>query len=158
MPQYNATAPVVANGYSVDLQTDVNGNLKIAAGDAGGLVTADAPSSTYWNYAPPVGGIVNSTVGVTVKAAAGAGVRNYIKSLQLTADALGAATEFVVRDGAGGTVMARVKVNTGGIAGSGTTIFDPPLRGTANTVVEIQTLTASITGGTFANLQGYTGV
>lgn len=158
MPQYNATTPVVANGYSIDFQTDVNGNLKIAAGDAGGIVTTPAPTSTYWNYAPPVGGITNSTVGVTAKAAAGAGVRNYIKSLQLTADALGAATEFVVRDGAAGTILARIKVNTGGIAGSGTTIFDPPLRGAANTLVEIQALTASVTGGLFANLQGYTGV
>lgn len=141
-------APRVFNGTTWDRQR----------GDANGLVTQPALSSTFWNYAAATGGITNSTVGVTAKAAAGAGNRNYTKSLQLTADALGAATEFVIRDGAGGTVMARVKVNTGGIAGSGTTIFDPPLRGTANTLVEIQTLTASVTGGVFANLQGYTGV
>lgn len=128
-----------------------------ARGDVNGTVVQPALSSAFWNYAPPVGGIVNSTAGVTAKAAAGAGVRNYIKSLQLTADALGVATEFVIRDGAAGTVLARVKVNTGGLAASGTTIFDPPLRGSANTLVEIATLTATVTGGVFVNLQGYTG-
>lgn len=31
------------------------------------------------------------------------------------------------------------------------------LRGTANTLVEIVTLTASVTGSVYCNLQGYTG-
>ena len=128
------------------------------AGDVNGTVTQPALSATFWNYAPPVGGIVNSVVAVTVKAAAGAGIRNYISSLQLSADALGAATEFAIRDGAAGTVLARIKVNTAGIVAGGTIRFNPPLRGTANTLVEIITLTASITGGVFANVQGYTGV
>lgn len=146
---FNATAPTFSDGYTTDLQTDANGSL---------LVTArTAPGASSWSYAPPVGGIANSTAGVTIKAAAGVGIRNYIKSLQLTADALGAATEFVIRDGAAGTVLARIKVNTGGLAASGTTIFDPPLRGSANTLVEIATLTATVTGGVFADLQGYTG-
>ena len=35
--------------------------------------------------------------------------------------------------------------------------FNPPLRGTANTLVEIVTLTASVTGSVYCNLQGYTG-
>lgn len=144
--QYSTTPPTLSDGQNSPLQVDGNGNLKISTSTVGS-----------WIYAPPVGGIVNSTAGVTVKAAAGAGVRNYIKSLQLTADALGVATEFVIRDGAAGTVLARIKVNTGGIAGSGTTIFDPPLKGTANTLVEIATLTASVTGGAYANLQGNTG-
>jgi hypothetical protein len=40
---------------------------------------------------------------------------------------------------------------------SGATInFEPPLRGTANTLTEIVTLTA-VTGGVYCNLQGYTG-
>lgn len=35
--------------------------------------------------------------------------------------------------------------------------FNPPLRGTANTAVSIQTVTASVTGSVHCNLQGYTG-
>ena len=38
-----------------------------------------------------------------------------------------------------------------------TLTFNPPLRGTANTLVEIVTLTASVTGSVYCNLQGYTG-
>ncbi len=112
-------------------------------------------SSTFWNYAAASGGIVNTTTAVTVKAAAGAGVRNYISSLDLEWDTLGAATEFAIRDGAAGTVIYRTKLNTA--AGRKTVNFPVPLRGTANTLVEIVTLTATTTGGVFANLQGFTG-
>lgn len=125
--------------------------------DASGIqrVTQEAPA-TGWQYAAGASGIVNTTTAVTVKAAAGAGVRNYITSLQLAADALGAATEFAIRDGAAGTVIFRTKIQTAGLAGVMYT-FDSPLRGTANTLLEIVTLTASVTGGVFANLQGFTG-
>lgn len=157
MPQYNATAPVVASGYNIDLQTDVNGNLKIAAGDAGGIVTQPALASTYWNYAPPVGGIVNTTVAVTIKAAAGAGVRNYLSEISLSSDTLGAATELAIRDGAAGTVLWRGKLQTTSLALTDIT-FNPPIKGTANTLLEVVTLTASVTGGVFVNATGFTGV
>lgn len=123
-------------------------------GDAVGLSVTSGLSTTFWNYAPPVNGIVNSAVAVTAKTAAGASVRNYIKSLQLSWDTLGAVTEFAIRDGAGGTVLFRHKLPTA--TGMINIAFDPPLRGTANTLTEIITLTA-VTGGVFANLQGYTG-
>lgn len=42
MPQYNATPPVVASGYSVDLQTDASGNLKTVPASGG----AKAPASS----------------------------------------------------------------------------------------------------------------
>lgn len=126
-------------------------------------VSAAAPLSVNpfvqaanWSYAAATGGISNTTTGVTVKAAAGASVRNYVTGLQLEADALGAATEFVINDGAAGTVLWRGKIGTAGLAQQGV-VFNPPLQGTANTLIEIKTLTASITGGVFANLQGFTG-
>ena len=156
MPQYNATAPVVANGYSVDLQTDASGNLKITAADTGGIVVQPGLSSTYWNYAAATGGIVNSAVAVTIKAAAGAAVRNYLGTLTMSADTLGAATEVAIRDGAAGAVLWRGKVQTAGL--NPTPInFNPPLRGTANTLLEVVTLTATITGGVFVNATGFTG-
>jgi hypothetical protein len=106
-----------------------------------------------WSYAAATGGIVNTTTAVTIKAAGAAGIRNYLTHIHIGHDALGAVTEFAVRDGAGGTVLWRAKLQT--TATEGQTIkFDPPLRGTAATLLEVATLTA-VTGGVFANAQGF---
>ena len=110
-----------------------------------------------WTFVPATGGIVNSTVAVTIKAAAGATSRNYITGLHIAASALGAATEVVIRDGAAGTVLFRTFVATGGLMGNNIT-FATPLRGSLNTLLEVATLTASVTGGVYVNAQGYTGV
>lgn len=107
-----------------------------------------------WTYAAAAGGISNTTTAVTVKVAGAAGVRNYITGLQLSASALGAATEFAIRDGAAGTVLWRCVIPTAGISEMDIT-FPTPLRGTAATLLEIVTLTASITGSVYCNLQGY---
>lgn len=117
-------------------------------------VMRDDPESNFWNYAAAAGGILNSTTAVTIKGAAGASVRNYISGLQVMAEALTNATEFAIRDGAGGTVLWRTKIPTGGLA-SQSVKFDPPLKGTANTLIEIVTLTASGAGAVYANLQGF---
>lgn len=123
--------------------------------DANGIVVQSAASSTFWNYAAASGGIANTTTAVTIKAAAGAGVRNFLQTLAIAHDTLGAATEFAIRDGAAGTVLFRTKLQT--TAKEDTSyFFDPPLKGTANTLMEIVTLTA-VTGGVFANAQGFTG-
>lgn len=106
-----------------------------------------------WTYAAAASGIVNTTTAVTVKAAAGAGIRNYITGLQIAHATLGAVTEFAIRDGAAGTVLFRIQLQTA--AKEDIQIeFPTPLRGTANTLLEIVTLTA-VTGGVYANLQGY---
>ena len=112
-------------------------------------------SSTFWNYAAASGGILNTTTAVTVKAAAGAPYRNYISSIEIEWETLGAATEFAIRDGAAGTVIYRTKLGTA--AGRKTINFPVPLRGTENTLLEVVTLTASVTGAVYANLQGFTG-
>lgn len=107
-----------------------------------------------WNYAAATGGISNTTTAVTVAAAAGAGLRNYVTALQLSSDALGAATEVVIRDGAGGAVLWRGKVSTAGLSPISIPL-PSPLKSSANTLLEIATLTATVTGGVFINLQGY---
>ena len=130
-----------------------------ARGDTNGLVVQPALSSTFWNYAAATGGIVNTTTAVTVKAAAGASVRNYLCTLTLNHDTLGAATEVAVRDGAAGTVLWRGKLQTTATdiaTGAGSITFTPCLKGTANTLMEFVTLTA-VTGGVFVNASGYTG-
>ncbi len=109
-----------------------------------------------WSYSAASGGISNSTTAVTFKTAGGAGIRNYITAIQISADALGASTEIAVRDGAGGTVIWRQKITTAGIGGGFNAVFPSPLRSTANTLLEVVTLTASITGAVYFNAQGYT--
>ena len=108
-----------------------------------------------WAYAAASGGITNTTTAVTLVAAQAAGIRNYLTSLQLSSDALGAATEIAIRDGAGGAVLWRGKISTAGIVGVSTIQFSDPLKSTAATLLEFVTLSASVTGSVYINAQGY---
>lgn len=126
-------------------------------GDTNGAVNQPyAMTGSRWQYAAATSGIVNSTTAVTIAAAAGASVRNYLPSFQLDWDALGVATEIAIRDGAAGTVIWRGKIPAG-VAGMREVTPLVPLKGTANTLMEFVTLTASVTGGVFFNGQGFTG-
>lgn len=112
-------------------------------------------NSDTWRYSPAVGGILNTTTAVTIKAAAGTGLKNCISNIQLFADALGAATELVIRDGAAGAVLWRAKINAAGISSGLPIHFDTPICSSANTLLEVATLTASVTGAVYFNCQGY---
>lgn len=148
---YSNGGGLVSSGIGVVVR-DVDGSVsRNLVGNATGLIVIPPRG---WSYAAAASGIVNSTTAVTVKAAAAAGIRNYVSSIQLSWDALGAATEFAIRDGAAGTVLWRHKIQTA--TGQIPVVFNNPLFGTAATLLEIVTLTASVTGGVFANLQGYT--
>lgn len=137
----SAGVPVVASG-SVDI------NIKAIAGVA---TTADAT----WSYAPPANGLVNTT-GVTAKTAAGAGVRNYITGAHISNAHQTVGTEVMIRDGAAGTVLHRSWAQFAG--GGGAYVFDPPLRGTANTLVEIAEASITASNGVCVNLQGFTAI
>ena len=108
-----------------------------------------------WVYAAASGGITNTTTAATLVAAQAAGVRNYLTSLQISSDVLGAATEIAIRDGAGGTVLWRGKIGTAGIAGVITIQFSDPLKSTAATLLEVVTLSASVFVCFYVNAQGY---
>lgn len=108
-----------------------------------------------WSYPAPASGIVNTTTAVTLKAAAGAGVRNYMCQISVSWDALTNATEAVVRDGASGTVIWRHKIPAGA-AGRTYEQFAIPKKSTANTLLEFATLTASGAGGVYPNCDGFT--
>ena len=108
-----------------------------------------------WNYAAVSSGIVNTATAVTIKAAAGAGVRDYVTDLQVDTPTLGAATELAIRDGAGGTVPERCQLQTAAPSIMSVN-FQSPLVGSPNTLLEVVTLMA-VTGGVFANAQGYEG-
>lgn len=123
-------------------------------GDTNGIVVQSALSSTFWSYAAAAGGIVSSTADVVLKAASGAGVRNFLKTLNISHDVLVSATEIVVKDGS--TVIWRGKLQTTANEGLSEINFDPPLKGTANTALNVALLT-STTGGVFVNATGFTG-
>lgn len=108
-----------------------------------------------WSYAAASNGIANTTTAVTFKAAAGASLRNCITSIQIMAEALNTATELAIRDGAGGAVLWRTKIGTGGVTGGLSVEFETPIIGSANTLLEVVTLTASVTGAVYFNAQGF---
>lgn len=115
------------------------------------IVQPYAGPGLTWNYAAASGGITNTT-GVTAKAAGGAGVRNYITMAQVINGHASVDTDVQIRDGAAGTVLWRGFAKSGG--GGVSAKFDPPLRGTANTLIEIACGTSG--SATYVNLQGYT--
>jgi len=120
---------------------------------AGGLVVQPGLAATQWSYAAASGGISNTTTAVTIKAAV-ASVRNCITSIQVSNGTLGAATEVAIRDGAAGTVLWRGFCGTA--ANQETFVFPAPLVGSVNTLLEVVTLTATVTGGVYVNVQGFT--
>lgn len=129
------------------------GNLRMSPNRAL-IVKPYATGSQDWAYAAASGGISNTTNPVLLVAAT-ASLRNYLNSCQISSDALGAATELVIRDGSAGTVLTRMKINTAGL--SPTNIeFPMPLKSSVNTLLEVATLTATVTGGIYINCQGYT--
>lgn len=111
--------------------------------------------SGTWQYAAPGGGIVNSAAAVTIKASAGAEFRNFIEAIQITAEVLGLATEIAIRDGATGPVLWRTKLTAAGIIGGMNVQFPKPLAGSPGTLLEVVTLTATVTGAVYFNAQGY---
>lgn len=128
----------------------------IADAATGGLVNKPySPSALDFNAPAAAGGIVNTTSATTIRVAAGASLRSYVTMVDLSWDALTNATEYVIRDGAAGPVLYRHKIPNG-IAGRHQCDFVTPLKGTANTLLEHATLTASGAGGVFANVGGYT--
>lgn len=136
---------MIFNGTSWDRQLGIGG------------ITTSKPytvSANDWSYAAASGGIVNTT-DVVAKTAAGAGIKNYITALTCVNAAAAVATEIVVKDGA--TVIWRGYT---GIVAQGSSMvsaqFPNPLRGTANTAVNIAAITTA--AQVYCNLQGYTGI
>jgi len=111
------------------------------------IVPYAIPAST-WSYAGPASGITDTTNDV-LKAAGAAGVRNYVTSVQVINAHATVDTEVVIKDGS--TVIHRgwAGADGGGYAAK----FDPPLRGTAATAMNV----AAITTGTATHVsaQGY---
>lgn len=139
-----STMPAAAaNGQNVDVLTSLDRRLV--------TIPLAIPEVT-WSAAAGAGGITNTTA-VTLKAAGAAGIRNYLRSLQLR-NVSAVESEVVIRDGAAGTVLWR-----GDLPASAPTpeniVFDPPLRGSAATLLEVAALTTATK--TYINAQGFQG-
>jgi hypothetical protein len=101
-----------------------------------------------WSHASAAGGITN-TSDVVLAAAAGAGLRRYLNSMQLSNNS-GTATEVVVKDGS--TVIWRGHAPAN--AANFNVHFDNPLRGSANAALNFACITAG--AALYVNAQGYT--
>ena len=154
-----------STGSPVRVGGRVNTNLdtSLLQGDASDLFISSAgqaiqkPFGTAendWQFASAAGGILNTTIAVTIKAAGAASIRNYITGITIMAQALGAATELVIRDGAAGGVVWRTAIPTTGLPTTNIN-FPTPLKGSAATLLEVATTTATVTGAVYFNAQGY---
>ena len=109
-----------------------------------------------WQYIAASGGIINTTTAVTLVAAAGAGVRNYITRISFHTNGTNAAGEIAIRDGAAGTVIWRGFMSANQANNFEPLTFEPPIKGTANTLMEFVTLTAGGAGSAlYVNAQGF---
>lgn len=121
-----------------------------ASASLGQLSRRSAPSAeSSWSYAAGSGGIVNTSA-VVAKAAGQAGERQYIKSAQFS-NSGAAGTEAMILDGAAVLWRGWVPAATGLPA----ILFDPPLRGSPATAVNVQ-LSSGTTVAVYANIQGVT--
>lgn len=159
-------SPVRVGGRVVET-TAATQDQTLVAGDAANLPISTgnqliqkpyATADVDWHYVAAASGIVSTTTAVTIKTASGiAGIRNYITSIDISAIGAGTATELCIRDGAAGPVLWRIQIPAAGISNPFTIRFPTPLRGTANTLLEVVTLTSSATPVYF-NAHGYTNI
>lgn len=143
----------VATAAETTLVAGDAADAQVATGGQAVVLPFSVPEAT-WNYAAAAAGILNSNVAVTIKAAAAAGLRNYLTGMEFVHEALGVATEVAIRDGAAGAVLWRTFIPAG-VFGRVAITFPTPLKGTAATLLEVVTLTASGTGSVYVNATGY---
>lgn len=136
----SAAYTTVATGDTADLMTTLQGVL---------TVRPYTIPELEWSYAAAAGGYTG-TADLALSAAAGAGLRRYIKSLQIQNTAA-TATEVVLKDGA--TIIWR-----GYLAASASALLDIdfscPLKTSANAALNFAAITAGST--IYINAQGYT--
>ena len=121
------------------------------------LLLEKAHPTTSWVYTSGATNICsNTTTAVTIKAA-DASLRHYIDNIQISHPALGAATILAIRDGAAGTVIWAMQLNiTTPHPGFSVALAPGLVKSTAATLLEIVTLTATVSGGVCVSVQGHT--
>lgn len=133
----NATPTTFAAGDAADLTVTTSGAL---------VEMPYAVPEVTWQVACAAGGLTTATATV-LRAAGGAGIRNYLTRLDLVNAHASAATEVMVLDGA--AVIFRTHLAPGACR---EVSFPVPLRGTAATALNIQ---ASVASAIYYNASGY---
>lgn len=129
----------------------------VASGDHADMITTTVGAQVVWpysipelswQYATPSGTPITNTSDVAAKAAAAAGIRNYVTGFYAYNNSA-TASVIVVKDGS--TVMF-----TGYLPANGSVNvqFETPLRGTAATAVNVALITTATS--TYISLQGFT--
>lgn len=130
-----------ASGDKVNAQGTMDGRQ---------IVKQNAIPELEWRRASSTGGIATAS-DTTIKAAAGAGIKNYMTAMQL-ANGGATATEVALRDSAAGTTIWFGHL----AAGAKETIeFPTPLPSLANGIFQLAVFTAG--AAIHCNAQGYTG-
>lgn len=107
-----------------------------------------APPELSWSASAPSGGIVNTT-DVVLKAAAGAGLRNYLTGMDIRNSHASVATEVVIKDGSTVIWRGHFPANSPTI----NVVFETPLKGTANTALNAACVTTG--AAVYLNAQGF---
>lgn len=134
-----AAYTTVATGDTADLMATVQGVL---------TVRPYTIPELEFSYASAANGLTN-TANVVLAAAAGAGLRRYLKSMTLSNNSA-TATEVVVKDGS--TVIWRGHLPAN--APNYCVNFDNPLKTTANQTLNFACITTA--AAVYVNAQGYT--
>lgn len=146
-----AVPVLAATGYSANPTAATTGRgVDLMATLIGALVTRPySIPEADWQYAGVAGGITG-TADVVLKAAAAAGIRNYVTSIDVRNAHATVATEVVIKDGA--TVIWR-QLLPPAMPAPVEIIFPTPLRGTAATAMNFACLTTG--AQVYVNAQGY---
>lgn len=152
-PASSTAVPIALQGQTSQKTAQASGTKVNAQGTADGkqIVMQNAVPELRWAYTIASGGITTAAA-VTIKAAAGATIKNFLSSFQLT-NGGATATEVELRQGAAGTVIWRDYLAAG--AKTNVNMADLP-PSAVNQLIELAVLTAGarISGG----FQGFTGV
>jgi hypothetical protein len=130
----------VSNGQAI-------GDIATVVG--AGIVKPYSIPEAEWSYAAAAGGIVN-TADNALAAAAGAGLRNYLTSIQIKNSHASVATEVVIKDGS--TVIWRENFPANMSLGEGI-VFPSPLKSSANAALNVACVTTG--AAVYVNAQGY---
>ena len=147
-----SSAPLIAAGRGISAAY-----ASVATGDVADFVTTLQGVQVVrpwqipeleWSFASPAGGVTNTT-DVVLAAAAGAGLRRYLTSLQLSNNSA-TATEVVVKDGA--TIIWRGHLPAN--AALNALDFENPIKSSANVALNFACLTSG--AAVYVNAQGFT--
>lgn len=138
------------NGLSSDQTAVTTADATHAVGSLLGkqVVLPHALPGESWSYASTAA--VTDTADDAAQAAGGAGVRHYITGIQVFNGSDTVGTEVVIKDGTNVIWRGWAEQTGGGCSAT----FPVPLRGTANTAVNVANITTS--SSTYFNVQGYT--